>query len=271
MQGLFDPIDTLKTKTDTIYPSYEDFSSYNRISKTKRQFENTGLSFQYKHIFPREGQEFTSDLNYNKSQFLSAGDYDSKYYNASGNSTGSNILQNMKGNGHNETFTAQSDFVLPFEPKDSLKKVKSKIEMGIRGTYRDFLSKSENFLMDDSTGEYILIKNQSANYKYIDQVYAGYITYGRQKDKLSYQLGLRAESSFYTGELIDSNKTFNNTYPISLFPSGSATYDLNTKNNLQFSYSRRINRPSFFQLIPFTDYSDSLNLKRGNARRNTGI
>ena len=76
MQGLFDPIDTLKTKTDTIYPSYEDFSSYNRISKTKRPFENTGLSFQYKHIFPREGQEFTSDLNYNKSQFLSAGDPD---------------------------------------------------------------------------------------------------------------------------------------------------------------------------------------------------
>jgi outer membrane receptor protein involved in Fe transport len=30
------------------------------------------------------------------------------------------------------------------------------------------------------------------------------------------------------------------------------------------NYSRRIDRPTFFQMIPFTDYSDSLNLQRGN-------
>jgi outer membrane receptor protein involved in Fe transport len=265
MQGHFNPMDTLKTKTDTIYPSHPDSSSYNRLSKIKRQFENSGISFQYKHLFPKEGQEFTSDLNYNKSQFLFGGDYDSKYYNGIGNPIGSSILQNTKGNGHNDIFTAQSDLVLPLAPKDSLKKVKAKIETGIQGTYKDFASKSENFLMDNATQEYVLIKNQSVNYKYIDQIYAGYITYGRQKNKFSYQLGLRGESSFYVGELIDSNKTFKNIYPISLFPSGSATYDFNPKNNLQFSYSRRINRPSFFQLIPFTDYSDSLNLRRGNA------
>jgi outer membrane receptor protein involved in Fe transport len=257
--GNFRPVDKLHTKTDTIYPSYQDSSYYDRDSKTKRKFGNTGASFQYKHLFPREGKEFTSDLNYNKSQFISGGDYDSKY------SSGAGILQNMKGNGHNEMFTAQSDLVLPLEARDSLRLVKSKIETGVRGSYRNFLSKTQNFLMDDSTGEFILIKNQSSNYTYIDQVYAGYITYSRQKNKFSYQLGLRGESSFYTGELVDSNKTFKNVYPISLFPSGSATYDINPKNNLQFSYSRRINRPSFFQIIPFTDYSDSLNLKRGNA------
>ena len=33
---------------------------------------------------------------------------------------------------------------------------------------------------------------------------------------------------------------------------------------LQLNYTRKINRPNFFQLFPFTDYSDSLNLSRGN-------
>ena len=33
---------------------------------------------------------------------------------------------------------------------------------------------------------------------------------------------------------------------------------------MQLSYTRRINRPNFFQLIPFTDYTDSLNITRGN-------
>jgi len=30
------------------------------------------------------------------------------------------------------------------------------------------------------------------------------------------------------------------------------------------SYTRRVNRPNFFQLIPYTDYTDSLNITRGN-------
>jgi outer membrane receptor protein involved in Fe transport len=264
MNGSFKPLDVLHTKTDTIAYPYSS-SSYDRNSNTSRKFSNTGGSFQYKHLFPREGEEFTSDLNYNNSRFVAGGDYDSKYFDGNGNPTGLNILQNSNGNGHNSIFTGQGDLVLPLLPKDSLKKVKSKIETGIRGSYRDFLTKTQNFLMNDSTGEFMLMKNQNIHYTYIDQVYAAYVTYGRQKDKFSYQLGLRGESSFYTGALIDSNKTFKNIYPISLFPSGSATYDINPKNNLQFSYSRRINRPSFFQIIPFTDYSDSLNLKRGNA------
>jgi outer membrane receptor protein involved in Fe transport len=34
--------------------------------------------------------------------------------------------------------------------------------------------------------------------------------------------------------------------------------------DLQLNYTRKVNRPNFFQLFPFTDYSDSLNLNRGN-------
>jgi outer membrane receptor protein involved in Fe transport len=33
---------------------------------------------------------------------------------------------------------------------------------------------------------------------------------------------------------------------------------------LQLSYTRRVNRPNFFQLIPFTDSSNKLNITRGN-------
>lgn len=33
---------------------------------------------------------------------------------------------------------------------------------------------------------------------------------------------------------------------------------------MQLNYTRKINRPNFFQLFPFTDYSDSLNISRGN-------
>ena len=36
------------------------------------------------------------------------------------------------------------------------------------------------------------------------------------------------------------------------------------EQELQLNYTRRINRPNFFQLSPFTDSSDFLNLRKGN-------
>ena len=77
-------------------------------------------------------------------------------------------------------------------------------------------------------------------------------------------MGLRAESSRYVGTLLDIDSTFQNDYPVSLFPSLFLTYKLNEDDNVQLSYTRRINRPSFFNLIPFYDFSDSLLLSRGN-------
>jgi outer membrane receptor protein involved in Fe transport len=136
--------------------------------------------------------------------------------------------------------------------------------MGVRGAVRNFTSENNNYKHIDSTNTDEFLKAQSSNYKFSDQVYAAYATYSQDLGKLTYQAGLRAESSFYTGELVDSAKKFNNQYPVSLFPSAFITYHLGSKSDLQLSYSRRINRPGFNQIIPYTDYSDSLNLKRGN-------
>jgi ferric enterobactin receptor len=63
---------------------------------------------------------------------------------------------------------------------------------------------------------------------------------------------------------VNSAQKFNNKYPVSLFPSLFLTQKLTHNQQLQLSYSRRINRPNFFQLIPFTDYTDKLNITRGN-------
>src|SRR5579862_2060823 len=66
------------------------------------------------------------------------------------------------------------------------------------------------------------------------------------------------------GTLNDTLGHFSNSYPISLFHSLFLSQKLGGKQELQLSFTRRINRPNFFQLIPFIDYSDSLNIKKGN-------
>ncbi|HSC38267.1 MAG TPA: outer membrane beta-barrel family protein, partial [Chitinophagaceae bacterium] len=99
----------------------------------------------------------------------------------------------------------------------------------------------------------------SSNYKFNDKVYAGYFTFSNKIKTLSYQLGLRAESSDYTGSLIKTSgkdSAFTTSYPISLFPSVFVTKEFENKQDLQINYSRRINRPNFFQLIPYKDLTN---------------
>jgi ferric enterobactin receptor len=95
-------------------------------------------------------------------------------------------------------------------------------------------------------------------------VFAAYLTYSSSIKDFSYKLGLRAESSSYAGELTNTGEKFKNSYPVSLFPSVFLTQKLKDNQQLQLSYSRRINRPNFFQLIPFIDYTDKLNITKGN-------
>ena len=242
--GSFSPSDVLHERTDTILPFGMSSSYYNRISNTGRKFNNPGASLQYKHIFPKAGKEITADLNYNGSTYTSNGLFQTQYYDAYNNPLGNNIVNEQVGSGTNQFFTAQTDYVNPFGEN-------MKIETGVRAAIRNFVSHSYSYL--DSANDQIPLTGQNNNYKFTDEVYAGYVTFSQKVKKFSYQLGVRVESSLYNGELIDSSTTFNTQYPLSVFPSGNATYSLNDKSDLQLSFSRRVNRPNFRQLIPFID------------------
>src|SRR6202012_1571667 len=80
----------------------------------------------------------------------------------------------------------------------------------------------------------------------------------------SYKAGLRVESSNYNGTLLNSGQGFSNQYPISLFPSLFLGQKLGDGQEIQLSYTRRVNRPNFMQLVPYTDSSNKLNITRGN-------
>ncbi len=257
--GSFSPEDNAHTRTDTLDSggNTSNSTSYFRRSNTGRDFKNYGASLQYKHLYPKADKELTADLNYNQSTSSNTGNITTDYYNMNGQTFLPTIFQKQDGSGSNVFFTGQADYVNPVNEK-------VKIETGVRASIRTFESRNDNFLYNYFTDNYQKVNNQNSNYRYSDEVYAAYFTYGRQVNKFSFQAGLRVESSFYSGELLDSAKKFSNQYPVAPFPSFNASYKLSDKNDLQFSYSRRVNRPSFFQLIPYTDYTDSLNLSKGN-------
>jgi outer membrane receptor protein involved in Fe transport len=249
--------DLLRIQTDTLgNPITTSFSK--RTTFNEFFFNSTNLALGYKRLFRKTGMELTSDLNYSLARNGSDGGFRTDYFDASENPKGIPINQTQNGNGNNRFFTFQTDYVTPLGEN-------TKFETGIRAAIRNVRNENLNYIQNPITGELIPIAQINANFKYQEQVFAAYGTYSSKVGKtLSYQVGLRAESSRYDGTLLTDGSTFSNTFPISLFPSLFLTKNLKNNADIQVNYSRRINRPNFFQLMPFVDYTDSLNINKGN-------
>ena len=224
------------------------FARGNQLTHTESTFRNFGGALSYKHNFAKAGKELTSDINFNSSTNDNNGMYTIQPLHSDGTNNGNASLRQTIGDGRNKFFTAQLDYSNPISEN-------SKVEMGARAAVRDNKSLSNNFL--DSAGQLVYNAALSSNYKFTDRVYAGYVTYSGKIKTLSYQLGVRAESSDYTGTKFGAkDSTFKTKYPISLFPSLFITKELGNKQDFQVNYSRRINRPNFFQLIPYKDITN---------------
>jgi outer membrane receptor protein involved in Fe transport len=253
-RGQFQPFDEIDITTDTLLgDGLLHRSLSRRTAETNRGWRNVGGQLLYKKLFPTEGRELTADVNYNGSRNGGDGTFVTDYFGAAPLGQ-----QRNEAEGGNDFVTIQTDFVTPMGKG-------LKFETGVRAAIRNFRSINENFQLDPTTEAFVLVPGFADEYEFTDQVYAAYGTFQQSFPKWGYQAGLRAESSVYDGVLPrNNNATFGNRYPLSLFPSVFTTYKINEEDNLQVNYSRRINRPNFFQLMPFPDFSDSLQLSRGN-------
>ncbi|MEO7924891.1 MAG: TonB-dependent receptor [Chitinophagaceae bacterium] len=254
-KGSFKPSTYSSMQTDLLGTPVSS-SLAERLSNSKNNFRNTGTMLSYKRNFPKAGKEFTADITFNTSKNNSSNLVRTDSLDYSTKSVVKSSSQRQDGKGSNENFVFQADYTNPITEK-------SKIEMGARVTIRQVDNKND-FYFITSGGNAIYNPLSSVNYNSTDKVYAGYTTYSNQMKKFGYQLGLRVESSDYQGRLPDKGQEFNINFPVSFFPSVFLTNKMKNDQELQLNYTRKINRPNFFQLYPYTDYSDSLNISRGN-------
>lgn len=257
VHGSMNPEEHIDINTDTLYKQASSIRSLSqRNSDGHNKFNANGIVLGMKHLFPKEGEELTADFNYFGGKGDNNSDYRTDRFGSNNAITGSDIQQ-IIGTGKVSFMTIQTDYVKPF-------KGKMKLETGLRAAVRTTKSNFNNYMFDEESKKYVLIPAASNNYKNNDNVYAAYASLSDNIGNFGYKAGLRAESSDYSGDLLNNGQHFKNSYPISLFPSIFLSQKLKNSQELQVSYTRRINRPNFFQLIPFTDSTDKLNITKGN-------
>ena len=223
---------------------------------------NYDLSGSWKYTFVKKGRELSAELSYSGSEGPENSFYENKLKDTLGSwLTNQHVLQQTyRFNAYGVT-TAQMDFTEPILKNLTL-------ETGIKGTIRhndnDFSFES----FDYSTGQYRNDPNITNRFVYHEQVYAGYFSLAHSiKSKWGYKLGLRAEQTFINTDLVTTQEKNAGNY-LGLFPSAHVSYKPKAGWEMRLGYSRRINRPWFNSLNPFTDFTDPVNLQVGNPSLN---
>lgn len=246
----------------TDYIEQEEFSApqqiYYRNFQLDMPYNNYDIAVNWKKTFDTPNQEWTIDAYYSGFSIDFQGDYHTVQSTAQQNG---NLFPQGFRNSRNQsdvgTTTLQTDYVHPLNENGD------KIETGLKATLGSTDSDYRYQNLNDQTGLWEDDLTQNNNFVYHDNVYAAYMMYNASIDNFNYQAGLRAEATITSSEQKATGEEHDLDY-IDLFPNLSLSYKMGMMDQIQFTYSRRINRPRVWSLNPYKDVSDPLNVRYGN-------
>ncbi len=138
-----------------------------------------------------------------------------------------------------------------------------KLEIGLRGEMRIISSDYLAEIKEDGE-DFIVYRDLENELDYYERIGAAYVQYAFEKDKWGVQLGLRSE---YTNVKVEDTKAETEDIKKSynwVFPSATVSYKFSEKLNASLAYSKRIQRPGFWQLNPFGGIENPNELRFGN-------
>lgn len=163
----------------------------------------------------------------------------------------------IRSMGHVQMINAQVDYTAPDGEF-------GKYEMGGRVVRRhsdaDYLGLLYPSINMDGAYMNTAISN---HFVFTEQISAAYLTKSGLYKTFAYQLGLRGEYTLQDIYLTNTGFFQKNRY-LNLFPTAIIRQPLSKKDQIQLSYSRRINRANPQSQNPFLDISDPQNKRQGN-------
>jgi len=235
----------------------------NRLNNNIGSGNSYDLNLDYSQKFKKPKEELTFNFGYSSGTNNNDQDYSTTFTNINGSAVNINpSLQRIFNTGENTNYNIQTDYTLPVGKA-------GKIEAGYRSQIR--LGDNNQYADSILTNTDIYIRNNKLinNFNSKDQVHALYLNYQNQIKDFGYQLGLRAEDARldtylegYNGNLLTNSE--GNIHYKRLYPSVFLSQKLKNEQQVQVSYTRRVNRPRPWDTNPFLDVSDPLNYRAGN-------
>jgi len=230
---------------------------YEQTGSNTRNFKSVDASVNYKKTFQTQGMELTSDLFFSKRNGLAVDWQNQEHFEGRDDYYQTTNTWNQHHDG-----SAQIDFVTPVGNGGRIETGYKFTYRGIRQDYRFYSGPNETDTVEDV--------RQRNDFDFSEYLNALYFIYSNTFwKKLQVQAGLRGEMSYTVSDLKSKDTVYRylnygHFARNFFFPTVHLKYAITPEHSLQFSFSRRVQRPRFHQLNPFINYADKENLTCGN-------
>lgn len=259
VSGLYDT-ETGKNFVDLYY--YDETIEGTSLGQTLRADNEIELEDTYEanvnwmRTFDEKDRKLTLDLQY----ILDEDVENSDLLQTSTYPSNDSVYQRSSNTENELNYLVQADYIDPLPNGGQL-------ELGYKSAWRyidnDFSVETRN----GSDGDWVPLDDFNNYFKYREGIHAAYAILSQDLGQWSWQTGLRAEYTDIETELVETGETNPRQY-LNWFPSAFLGYELDETNTVQASFSRRLSRPGFRSLLPFSSYSDNRNFRAGNPDLN---
>jgi len=228
-------------------------SAISTVSNSLYKFRNGALNLNLKQSI-------------GKNQDLSV-DVDLLRYSMNNNQQFTNRL--ISTNSYNQG----TDIQIPSTIKIFSAKADYTVRLNKNNTFESGFKSSS--ISTDNNADYVNINelirtrdlNRSNHFKYKENINALYANIDHRAGKVNAQFGLRFEDTDYDAQQLGNSarpdSSFSRSYA-NLFPSGYLSYQTDSLNTFTITASRRIDRPAYQKLNPFTFIVNKYTIQRGN-------
>jgi hypothetical protein len=251
--GLFSPneLNTVLSLTDVASNTASDFD-IKTVSRLGSERTNIALDARINHNLKNgslSGNVHFTTFNRDRSQNLTS------RYRDEMNTLFRTVRFNSLANQDIEIYTGQLDFSTAIG--------KLNFQTGVKTSIINSQSVIDFPLIQDS-GTTGLNAALNDDFLYDENVFAGYVSLGQEWEKWSAKAGLRAEQTNSKGTSLVLN-TINELDYLEFFPTAYLQYAPSDTHNFSFDYARRIDRPRYQDLNPFSYFLNENNFDQGNA------
>ena len=234
----------------SISPDTTVFIETQEVNHWKHLMGNVNIQ----HTF-NKGQMITANLDYLTYDNSNPTQYNNRYYDEEGN-----VVRDYNTRVKKETpiniWVAKLDYSMDLGEK-------IRMETGVKGAFTTLIN---DILFEEKIGEEWVKGEYFSNYADLtEDVLAAFVSMKiKLNEKTSLDAGLRYEHTTTLLSTEEDENVVDREYG-DFFPSIFVSHKVNDNNMLQFSYGRRITRPTFNELAPFVFFTDPYTYTSGNA------
>lgn len=221
----------------------------------KRELENGAVNLHYTADLDTIGSSFSADVDLVRINNREDARYVNQYDSIASNRADFTTVLSSENPTQYDIFSTKADYSRSFSNG-------RKLEVGAK--FSHLISDNDLRFFFHEEGSRIIDPNRSNHFIYEENIYAAYGNLSTKwGEKINLQAGLRLEQTIADGISLTLNEGMNRRY-LDLFPSLFVQHKVSDNYRINYSYSRRIQRPDYELLNPFKFYLDPYSWAQGN-------